>query len=167
MTVRNSVFLLFVSSVVLLIFVVYWRDFSNSELQVSSQSTDRLPKASKEDLKQCKEGYFFSQIDNSCIPCEIGTFSFNSWIGCHPWLDCTDIEMNVRPRRLLSKPSHNNAVKRIYLADWFGYTVVYMKCSSNLYWDDCRHNTRMVKGLQGNELVVQLIGTCEDKQEVD
>ena len=164
MTVKSSVVYLFASSVLLLIFVVYWRQLSNDDSN-SLQTTERLPEASTKLLKQCKEGYFFSQIDNSCLPCDKSSFSFKSWIGCHPWLDCNDIELNVRTRGLLSTASHN-AVKTIYLADWHGYNVVYMKCSSIIYWDDCRHNTRMIKGLQGSELVVQLLGTCEEKQEV-
>ena len=165
MTVKNIVFYLFICSISLLIFVVYWRNFSRGEHE-RSVLTNKSLVPSITSLQQCKEGYFFSQIDNSCLPCEKGTFSFKAWIGCHPWLDCTDIELNVRTRGLLSTASHNNAVKSIYLADWHGYTVVYMKCSSEMFWDDCQHNTMMVKGLQGSELVVQLLGTCEDKQEV-
>lgn len=168
MTVKNVVIYLLFSSVLLLAFVLYWRQFSSGELENSYKTSEhQLPKASPGHLEQCKEGYFFSQIENACLPCEKGTFSFNSWIGCHPWLDCEDIELNVRTRGVLSSASHNNAVKSIYLADWHGYTVVYMKCSRELFWDDCRHNTRMVKGLQGNELVVQLLGACEEKQEVE
>ena len=166
MTVKNIVFYLFICSIILLIVVVYWRNFSKSEHRRSFQSPEKLVKASITSLKQCKEGYFFSQTDNACLPCEKGSFSFKSWIGCHPWLDCTDIEFNVRTRGLLSTVSHNNAVKSIYLADWHGYTVVYMKCASEMFWDDCQHNTMMVKGLQGSELVVQLLGTCDEKQEV-
>jgi hypothetical protein len=167
MTVKNFVAYLFTSSVILLIFVVYWRQVLNGEHENSFRTSERLPAASTKLLKQCKEGYFFSQVNNSCLPCEKGSFSFKSWIGCHPWLDCNNIEMNVRIRGLLSIASHHNAVKTIYLADWHGYNVVYMKCSRDIFWDDCRHNTRMVKGLQGSELVVQLLGTCEEKQEVD
>lgn len=166
MTVRNIVLYLFLSSIILLLFVLYWRQFSNSEPDNSLHTYHVLPKDSTKHLKQCKEGYFYSQVRNSCLPCENGLFSFKSWIGCYPWLDCIDIEMHVRTRGLLSTASHTNAVKSVYLADWHGYLVVYMKCASVTYWDDCHHNTRMVKGFQGSELIVQLLGICEERQEV-
>lgn len=102
----------------------------------------------------------------SCFPCPAGYFSFRGWIACMPLLKCGSIALNVRIRRRLGIPGYLNAVKKIYLADWFGYDVVYVKCSHRMFEEDCLHGLRMVHGLQGHQLVVQLIGICFASLEV-
>lgn len=110
----------------------------------------------------------FHVVDGNCVRCPRGQFSFHGWITCLQWLDCTNIALNVRTRRRIGIPGHLNAVKEVYLADWHGYDVVYSKCASHLYYEDCRHGMHMVEGLQGSEFVVQLIGICySDSLEVD
>ena len=102
----------------------------------------------------------FHVVDGNCVRCPRGQFSFQGWIACLQWLDCTNIALDVRTRRRIGIPGHLNAVKEVYLADWHGYNVVYSKCVSDLYYEDCLHGMQMVEGLQGSEFVVQLIGIC-------
>lgn len=102
----------------------------------------------------------FHVVDGNCVRCPRGQFSFQGWIACLQWLDCTSIALDVRIRRRIGIPGHLNAVKDVYLADWHGYDVVYSKCASDLYYEDCLHGMHMVEGLQGSEFVVQLIGIC-------
>lgn len=102
----------------------------------------------------------FHVVGGNCVRCPRGQFSFQGWIACLQWLDCTNIALDVRTRRRIGIPGHLNAVKEVYLADWHGYDVVYSKCASDLYYEDCLHGMRMVEGLQGSEFVVQLIGIC-------
>ena len=158
---QNVVFYLFLTSLVLLLFVIY--TYHSNVTKLDKLSTLKVP---KKYLKQCKAGSYYSQVNTSCLPCEAGTFSFDGWIGCHPWLNCFDIEASVRTRGFLSTASHYNAVKHIYLADWHGFKIVYVKCASRMFWDDCEHNAKMVKGFQQSKLIVQLLGYCDEKQEV-
>ena len=102
----------------------------------------------------------FHVVDGNCVRCPRGQFSFQGWIACLQWLDCTSIALDVRIRRRIGIPGNLNAVKEVYLADWHGYDVVYSKCASDLYYEDCLHGMHMVEGLQGSEFVVQLIGIC-------
>ncbi|XP_032222072.2 protein O-mannose kinase isoform X2 [Nematostella vectensis] len=82
------------------------------------------------------------------------------WVSCTKRLDCHSIAQDVRIRKRLSNHGRLNAVKDIYLADWHGYTVVYSRCSHEMYADDCLHGLRMMEGLQGSPHVTQLIGVC-------
>ena len=102
----------------------------------------------------------FHLVDGNCVRCPQGQFSFQGWITCLHWLDCANIALNVRIRRRIGIPGHLNAVKEIYLADWHGYDVVYSRCASDVFYEDCLHGMKMVEGLQGSEFVVQLIGIC-------
>ena len=102
----------------------------------------------------------FHLIHGTCVRCPRGEFSFQGWIACLQWLDCHSIALDVRIRRRIGIPGHLNAVKEIYLADWHGYDVVYSRCASDVYYEDCLHGMKMVEGLQGSEFVVQLIGIC-------
>lgn len=102
----------------------------------------------------------FHLVDGNCVRCPRGQFSFQGWIACLQWLDCANIALDVRIRRRIGVPGHLNAVKEVYLADWNGYDVVYSKCASDVFYEDCLHGMRMVEGLQGSEFVVQLIGIC-------
>lgn len=109
---------------------------------------------------------FVAVNKNSCVPCPHGHFSFPGWIACLPWLNCVDISHDVRVRKRVGTPGHLNAVKEAYLADWFGYDVVYSRCASSMLSEDCLHGMEMVKELQGSEFVVQLIGMCSESLEV-
>ena len=102
----------------------------------------------------------------ACSPCPVGHFSFRGWIACIPYIDCSNIALNVRIRRRIGTPGRLNAVKKIYLADWFGYDVVLVKCAHKMFEEDCLHGMRMTEGLQGSQLVVQLIGICYESLEV-
>jgi hypothetical protein len=82
------------------------------------------------------------------------------------WLNCDDIAHDVRIRHRIGKPGPLNAVKKIYKADWFGYDVVYSKCSHVMFAEDCLHGLKMVEGLQGSKHIIQLIGICYDNLEV-
>ena len=109
----------------------------------------------------------FHVVDRTCVRCPRGHFSFQGWISCLQWLDCTSIARDVRSRRRIGTPGHLNAVKKVYLADWHGYDVVYSKCANRWYYEDCLHGMQMVEGLQ-SEFVVQLIGICyNDNLEVN
>lgn len=166
MKVENCLRCLLILSCITLLLVVYWRTYTDRIPLQSFEILDNTITALKEPSKQCNEGHYFSQMDNTCIVCEKGSFSLKGWIGCLPWLDCKSIERDVRPRRLLSNPSSINAVKHIFLADWHGYDVVYVKCAHEMFWEDCQNNAEMLQEFQGSGLVAQLIGKCEEKHEV-
>ena len=40
----------------------------------------------------------------ACSPCPVGHFSFRGWIACIPYLDCSNIALNVRIRRRIGTP---------------------------------------------------------------
>ena len=102
----------------------------------------------------------FHLVNGNCERCPRGQFSFQGWIACLQWLGCANIALDVRIRRRIGIPGHLNAVKEVYLADWNGYDVVYSKCASEMFYEDCLHGMKMVEGLQGSEFVVQLVGIC-------
>lgn len=166
MKVKDMLRLLLVLSCITLVVVLHWRQHINPDGQKSFQPQNSTTYMITEPLIQCNEGYYYDQMNNSCITCDKGSFSLKGWIGCLSWLDCEGIERDVRTRRLLSKMSQLNAVKKIFLADWNGYDVVYMKCAHTMFWEDCANDAKLLQEFQGSDLVVQLIGTCDEKQEV-
>lgn len=107
---------------------------------------------------ECPSNFYV--VGETCVRCPPGQFSFQGWIACLHWLDCANIALDVRIRKRIGIPGHLNAVKEIYLADWHGYDVVYSRCASNVYFEDCLHGMKMLEGLQGSEFVPQLLGTC-------
>ena len=166
MKVKDILRLLLVLSCITLVVVLHWCQHINPDGQKSFQPQNSTTYMITEPLIQCNEGYYYDQMNNSCITCDKGSFSLKGWIGCLSWLDCEGIERDVRTRRLLSKMSQLNAVKKIFLADWNGYDVVYMKCVHTMFWEDCANDAKLLQEFQGSDLVVQLIGTCDEKQVV-
>ena len=109
---------------------------------------------------------FIPLRNHTCVRCPSGHFSLRGWVACLPQLNCVDISHDVRTRRRLGSPGHLNAVKDVFLADWFGYDVVYSRCRSAMFADDCLRGMEMVERLQASEFVVQLIGMCHESLEV-
>lgn len=126
------------------------RNDNDKSRQVVTGNNGRKPECSSN----------FHLVNGNCVRCPRGQFSFQGWIACLHWLDCANIALDVRIRRRIGIPGHLNAVKEVYLADWNGYDVVYSKCASEMFYEDCVHGMKMVEGLQGSEFVVQLIGIC-------
>ena len=107
----------------------------------------------------CSDNTF--PTSDGCLLCPNGTFGFTGWSECEPLLNCSDIALQVHPRRRIP----GGMTK--WLADWKGHQVVYVKCSrpSAKYKTLClRGMTRMEK-LQG-PFVTSLIGRCYETLEV-
>ena len=106
--------------------------------------------------------YTFSSPEG-CLPCPRGTFSFSGWSECKPWLNCSDIALQVHPRRRIP----GGMIKGTWLADWKGHQVVYVNCSRPIasFKRICLHGITRIEQLQG-PLVTRLIGKCYDKLEV-
>ena len=100
---------------------------------------------------------------DGCVPCPRGTFSFPGWSECTPWLNCSEIALQVQPRQRI----RGGRTKPILLADWKGYKVVLINCSATGGGkrDSCANGMSIMAKIQG-EFVTRLIGNCPDKLQV-
>lgn len=151
-------FLLALVLPVVFLFFTYHHVSSILNYFTSQRTTYDIP------IQECPANFY--PFNGSCVRCPIGQFSMSGWLACLTWLNCDNISHNVRIRKRIGKPGHLNAVKDVYLADWFGYNVVLSTCAHEMYEDDCMHGINMIQGLQGHDVVVQLIGVCYDNLEV-
>ena len=98
-----------------------------------------------------------------CVPCSRGTFSFPGWRECTPWLNCSEIALQVRPTRRF----HHGITKLVWHAEWNGYHVVFINCSAR----DAGKRKRCSKGMSNlkriqGQFVTPLIGRCPEKLQV-
>ncbi|KAL9975561.1 hypothetical protein ACROYT_G012736 [Oculina patagonica] len=121
---------------------------------------DSVPRhVKKQVIMACSDNMFISL--EGCLPCPNGTFSFSGWRKCEPLLNCSDIALQVQNRQRI----RGGFTKNIWLADWKGHEVVYLKCKSEGVKTRClRGMTRMEK-LQ-SPFVTNLIGKCYEKLEI-
>ena len=100
---------------------------------------------------------------DGCVPCPHGTFSFPGWSECTPWLNCSEITLQVQPRQRI----RGGFTKPILLADWKGYKVVLINCSAagRRKRNSCANGMSIMAKIQG-EFVTRLIGNCPDKLQV-
>ena len=104
-----------------------------------------------------------STTRESCFPCPLGTFIFSGWSECTPWLNCSQIALQVHPIRRLT----GGVTKPVWLADWKGYQVVLINCSATggVKRKSCTKGMSIMEQIQG-EFVTRLIGRCPEKLEV-
>ena len=95
------------------------------------------------------------------MPCPNGTFSFPGWTECKPFLDCSEIALQVH----LKQNVFRGITKVKWMAEWRGHEVVYMKCASRGFSKRCLRGMTRMETFQG-PFVTRLIGRCYDKQEV-
>ena len=128
---------------------------TSKQLILRQRTDNREPSTNKRDV-QCPGNMFISR--KRCLPCPLGHFSFPGWSECQPWLNCTTISLQVRPRARIG-----GYRKQVWLAGWNGYQVVYSNCS----WSrrKCLHGMKIMEQLQG-VFVSRLIGLCYEKVEV-
>jgi len=109
----------------------------------------------------CSSNMFATQ--QGCVPCPGGTFSFPEWSECTPWLNCSEIALQVYPRRRLT----GGITKPIWLADWKGHQVVLINCSARggKKRQSCTNGISIMEQIQG-EFVTRLIGRCREKLQV-
>ncbi|XP_036973640.1 protein O-mannose kinase [Acanthopagrus latus] len=95
------------------------------------------------------------QLISSHEGCTPRHFKMVTMKNCTPWLQCAQINAEVRKLKLIGQ----GAVKKVYLAEWKGQKVALSKLSSLDYLDDFLHGLSMLEALQG-PWVVQLVGYC-------
>ena len=98
-----------------------------------------------------------------CVSCPRGTFSFPGWSECTPWLNCSEIALQVRPTRRF----HHGITKLVWHAEWNGYHVVFINCSARdaLKREHCSKGMSNLERIQG-QFVTPLIGSCPEKLQV-
>ncbi|XP_020782346.2 protein O-mannose kinase [Boleophthalmus pectinirostris] len=87
--------------------------------------------------------------------CGPGYFKMATMKNCTPWLQCAEINNEVRRLKLIGQ----GAVKQVYLAEWRGQKVALSILTSPKYSEDFLHGLSMLQALQGPK-VVQLVGFC-------
>lgn len=107
----------------------------------------------------CSDNMFISP--NGCLPCPNGTFSFPGWTECKPFLNCSEIALQVHSRRRIL----GGFTKQIWLADWRGREVVYLKCLRPSVTKRCLRGMTRLEKLQ-SPYVTRLIGKCYENFEV-
>lgn len=95
------------------------------------------------------------QLVTSHAGCLPRHFKMTIMKNCTPWLQCSQIDAEVRKLKLIGQ----GVVKKVYLAEWRGQKVALSKLSSLDYLDDFLHGLTMLEALQGPK-VVQLVGYC-------
>ncbi|XP_044030774.1 protein O-mannose kinase isoform X2 [Siniperca chuatsi] len=95
------------------------------------------------------------QLVSSRVSCVPRHFKMATMKNCTPWLQCSQINAEVRKLKLIGQ----GAVKKVYLAEWRGQKVALSKLSSLDYLEDFLHGLSMLQALQGPQ-VVQLVGFC-------
>lgn len=96
------------------------------------------------------------------IPCPSEMFRLPGWKECIPWLNCSEIAVQVHRRRRFT----HGVTKRVWLAEWNGYDVVLIKCSSRKSKrENCLKGLTNLKLLQG-EFATRVIGNCPEKFQV-
>ncbi|KAK2818767.1 hypothetical protein Q5P01_024328 [Channa striata] len=91
--------------------------------------------------------------------CEPQNFKMTTMKNCTPWLQCSQINAEVRKLKLIGQ----GAVKKVYLSEWRGQKVALSKLSSSDYLEDFLHGLSMLQTLQAPQ-VVQLVGFCLEDQ---
>ncbi|XP_071371325.1 protein O-mannose kinase [Centroberyx affinis] len=94
---------------------------------------------------------------SSRVGCPPGHFKMAAMKNCSPWLQCPQINDEVRKLKLIGQ----GAVKQVYLSEWRGQKVALSKLSSPEYLEDFLHGLAMLRALQGPQ-VVQLVGFCPE-----
>lgn len=89
------------------------------------------------------------------VGCGPQHFKMPTMKNCTPWLQCSQINAEVRKLKLIGQ----GAVKKVYLAEWRGQKVAVSILSSLDYWEDFLHGLSMLQALQSPQ-VVQLVGFC-------
>ena len=97
-----------------------------------------------------------------CVPCPSEMFRLPGWKECIPWLNCSEIAVQVHLRRRFT----HGVTKRVWRAEWNGYDVVLIKCSSRKSKrENCLKGLTNLKLLQG-EFATRVIGNCPEKFQV-
>ncbi|KAM8827394.1 protein O-mannose kinase isoform 1-T2 [Spinachia spinachia] len=92
---------------------------------------------------------------SSHASCEPRHFKTGTMKNCIPWLQCSQINAEVRKLKLIGQ----GAVKKVHLAEWRGQKVALSQLASLDYLEDFLHGVSMLQALQGPQ-VVQLVGFC-------
>ena len=109
----------------------------------------------------CSSNMFATR--DGCMPCPRGTFSFPGWSECTPWLNCSEIALQVHPTRRF----HHGITKLVWHADWQSYHVVFINCSAQdpVKREHCSKGLSIMEQIQG-KFATRLIGMCPDKLQV-
>ncbi|XP_072310102.1 protein O-mannose kinase [Eucyclogobius newberryi] len=92
---------------------------------------------------------------SSSSGCRPGHFKMVTMKNCTPWLQCAQINNEVRRLKLIGQ----GAVKQVYLGEWRGQKVALSLLTSAKYSEDFLHGLSMLRALKGPK-IVQLVGFC-------
>lgn len=90
--------------------------------------------------------------------CPRGYFKIPLMKYCHPWLRCKDIN-KVNVIKLIGYGS----TKDVYLAEWRNLNVSFSILKNIHFQHDFYHGLHVLKTLEPNRYVIQLVGFCESK----
>lgn len=85
-------------------------------------------------------------------------FKLPGMVNCHPWLNCSEIR-NIK----ISENIGYGTLKNVFKSYWQHHTVALSILKHKKYISDFSVGLNMLKLLNGNPHIVQLIGFCEDK----
>ena len=71
----------------------------------------------------CSSNMFATR--QGCVPCPSGTFSFPGWSEWTPWLNCSQIALQVHPIKRMT----GGVTKLFWRSQWKGNQVVFINCS--------------------------------------
>ena len=109
----------------------------------------------------CSSNMFATR--QGCVPCPNSTFSFPGWSECMPWLNCSQIALQVHPIKRMT----GGVTKLVWRAHWKGNQVVFINCSATnaRKRKSCANGMSIMEQIQG-EFVTRLIGRCPEKLQV-
>ena len=151
----SAIFLVF-----LYIYVYYGHITSTLEIKRQERKESRgFPHRHPNHHIKCSDNTF--QTRDGCLPCPNGTFSFPGWKECKPFLNCSEIALQVHPRKRIPR----GIMKEKWLAEWNGHRVVYVNCSRPSAKPQCTRGMTRLEKLQG-PYVTRLIGRCYENLKV-
>lgn len=92
-----------------------------------------------------------------CLFCQKGFFKLAGMEKCHELLNCSDLK-SIELLNLIGV----GAVKAVYLAKWHGIELCVSVVNNERFIDDFNHGMEMLRCLNPNKFVVQLVGYCEN-----
>ena len=109
----------------------------------------------------CSSNMFATR--QGCVPCPNSTFSFPGWSECMPWLNCSQIALQVHPIKRMT----GGVTKLVWRAHWKGNQVVFINCSATnaRKRENCANGMSILEQIQ-REFVTHLIGKCPEKLQV-
>lgn len=97
--------------------------------------------------------FYFSTNTN----CPKGYFHLKGMKYCHKQLTCVDYQ-----NMIVLKQFQQGLVKKVYLVKWNEFYIVLSQLTHQHFKDDFVHNINTLEALSPSNLIVQIIGHCND-----